>query len=594
MKRMLTSATALALTIAAGATLAAGAAQAQSYGRLVVFGDSLSDNGNLFIASGGTQPPSPPFAQRFSNGPVWAELLGFNAVNFNGSVAGSYNTAFGGARTDFTAFPPGARLQLQNYQAAGGVFTPSTLTTVWIGANDIFQGLPGAAASPNPAGAMATIAGTAATNAGFVVNAAASGGGTVLVGNLPQLSTTPQFAGSPAAPLADFAVSQFNSALNAQLQAASAANPNANIILFDVNRVGSTIIQRASAFGLTNVTQPCFNGVTVCSNPNQYFYFDGVHPTARGHQLIAALATDYLYYRNRAMPTALLAETSTEHRQGGFDQALSMLRAPGGEDSEGVGLIVQGGRSEGDARGFVSASERDAYAVRLVLAKQAGAWRMGAQFSLDKSETTAGALSFDTESLSADGFVGWSGERVFVNAVFGVGRNDFEDVTRLTALAPITHTASTKGMTWGGGVEVGARLGALTPRVGLTAFDGSVDAYQETGPAARHSIGERQVQGLTGEAAVRWDGDMGGMKAFAEVGYRDWLSYDGDPVSVALVDNTADRLTGTVEEPGGTALVDLGLSTTVLERIEVGLSYRGRIGDTTDSHAGILSARLAF
>ena len=70
----------------------AGQASAQSYDRLVVFGDSLSDNGNLYLASGGTQPPSPPYYQgRFSSGPVFTELLGFNAANFNGPVTGSIN-----------------------------------------------------------------------------------------------------------------------------------------------------------------------------------------------------------------------------------------------------------------------------------------------------------------------------------------------------------------------------------------------------------------------------------------------------------------------------------------------------------------------
>ena len=87
-----------ALTVAAVSGVAS-AASAQSYNRLVVFGDSLSDNGNLYAVLG--QPTSPPYYQgRFSNGPVFTELLGFNAANFNGSVTGSINYAFGGSRTD--------------------------------------------------------------------------------------------------------------------------------------------------------------------------------------------------------------------------------------------------------------------------------------------------------------------------------------------------------------------------------------------------------------------------------------------------------------------------------------------------------------
>ena len=49
MSRLLRTAAAAALTLAAGLAVA-GAASAQTYNRLVVFGDSLSDNGNLNAA----------------------------------------------------------------------------------------------------------------------------------------------------------------------------------------------------------------------------------------------------------------------------------------------------------------------------------------------------------------------------------------------------------------------------------------------------------------------------------------------------------------------------------------------------------------
>ena len=54
-------------------------AQGQGIGHIkdmYVFGDSLSDNGNLFDMTGGLAPPSPPyFDGRFPNGPVWVEHL---------------------------------------------------------------------------------------------------------------------------------------------------------------------------------------------------------------------------------------------------------------------------------------------------------------------------------------------------------------------------------------------------------------------------------------------------------------------------------------------------------------------------------------
>lgn len=41
-----------------------------------VFGDSLSERGNFFLASGGAFPPTPPYHEgRFSNGPAWIEYF---------------------------------------------------------------------------------------------------------------------------------------------------------------------------------------------------------------------------------------------------------------------------------------------------------------------------------------------------------------------------------------------------------------------------------------------------------------------------------------------------------------------------------------
>jgi len=51
-------------------------ASAQRYSQLVVFGDSLSDTGNLFALSGGLfPPPSDYYRGRYSNGILWVEHL---------------------------------------------------------------------------------------------------------------------------------------------------------------------------------------------------------------------------------------------------------------------------------------------------------------------------------------------------------------------------------------------------------------------------------------------------------------------------------------------------------------------------------------
>ncbi|MGI9449228.1 MAG: SGNH/GDSL hydrolase family protein, partial [Geminicoccaceae bacterium] len=65
---------------------------------VVVFGDSLSDRGNIPILSDGVNfPPSPPYVDnRFSNGPVYSELLpGLLGATCDPSL----NFATGGALT---------------------------------------------------------------------------------------------------------------------------------------------------------------------------------------------------------------------------------------------------------------------------------------------------------------------------------------------------------------------------------------------------------------------------------------------------------------------------------------------------------------
>ena len=330
MSRFMRTAAAAALTLAAGAALA-GAANAQSYNRLVVFGDSLSDNGNLFLLSGGTQPPPPFYYQgRFSTGPVFVELLGFNLGRYaaGDSNAGSINYAFGGARTDLSGFPPGMRTQLNAYLGGGGTFGANDLVSILGGANNIFQGLPAAGASSNPLGSIGPVSLSAAADINLLVDSvAAAGAGTILVTNLPKLSYTPQFRGTAAAPLADYAVTTFNGALYNGLNVVAANRTGTNIILMDLFKIGDTIAGNPTAFGVTNVTDACFNQttLTLCSNPEDYFYLDGVHPTAAGHRAIASLANDYLYYGDRGAATAHQGELSMRQREDSLDMGSEAL-----------------------------------------------------------------------------------------------------------------------------------------------------------------------------------------------------------------------------------------------------------------------------
>ena len=598
MTRLLRGAALAALSLAAVSV--AGAASAQSYSRLVVFGDSLSDNGNLYLATGGSTPASPPYgAGRFSNGPVFTERLGFNAANFMGPVTGSINYAFGGARTDSQAQPLGMRLQLAQYQQRGGTFGANDLVSVLGGANNIFQGLPAAGASTNPTGAITPVALSAAADINFIVNGIAqAGAGTVLVTNLPKLSITPQFRGTPAAPLADFAVTTFNGALLTGLNATAAARPGTNIILMDLFKVGDVIAGNPSAFGVSNVTQPCFNGVTVCSNPDSYFYFDGVHPTAKGHEVIARLSNDYLYYGDLGSQTAVLGETAWRHREDALDgstAALSGREAWERGTSISVGALAD--KTETDARGAIGKATSDGYGVRIALESGTETLRFGLSGSYRNADVDAGALRADIDSFGLDVYGGWRSGDVFVNAAAGVAQDDFNDINRLTSLAPIVHSGSTRGVSTGARLQGGMWFDmggfALSPRVAVAWINTDVDGFSEQGPAAQYAYADRSVQATTAEIALRAEGGTERVRFYAEGGYRDSLSDDSDAVRTGILGNPAKVLARDVDLPfGGQVLAAAGIEGTIMERLKVSIGYKGRFGDHADSHMAAVKLSL--
>ncbi len=602
MSRFLRTAAPAALVLA-GAMAFCSAASAQSYSRLVVFGDSLSDNGNLYAATFNTQPPSPPFFQgRFSNGPVFTELLGFTVGRSaaGAPVTGSINYAYGGARTDSSAFPPGMRNQLLAYTGAGGTFRSTDLVSILGGANNIFQGLPAAGASTNPTGAINPVALSAAADINFIVNSVATAGaGTIMVLNLPKLSLTPQFGGTTAAPLADFAVGSFNTALLSGLFVTAAARPTTNIIHVDLFKIGDVVSANPGSFGFSNANQACFNGVTVCANPNSFFYFDGVHPTAAGHALIASLANDYLYYGDAGAQSALMGETGLRFREDMLDAAGEGLS---GAESWRTGTELVFGAladsTEFDGRGLVPSAESEGQGLRVGLNWSPSAtWRFAMAGSMRNSAVTSARQRFDVESFGIDAALGWRSGSMFANVSAGVALDSYENFRRQTTLAPIVHTGATDGVSRGVRAQAGWWFGregglAISPRVALAWSSTDVDGFFEQGAAAQYQYADRKVESTTAEVGLRAESGMGGVTFFVEGGWREELNDGSDPVGTSLYGGPSQVLYREIDAPfGGHLVASAGLEGDI-GGARVSFGYRGRYGENADSHMGAINVSI--
>ena len=242
-------------------------ASAASYPALFAYGDSLSDNGNLFAATG--IPSAPYFNGRFSNGPVAVEQLaaqlGAPLFDFawGGATTGIGNGGDGGTQTTAGAFNlPGMLAELALYPVPPALI-PGSLFVVWGGAND-FE----VAGSPT----------LAASNILKIVSALQAEGAThILVPGLPNLGLTPEFFGNPVA-------TAFTNAFNTALL----ANLPSGATYFDTFAFLNGVEANPAAYGITNLTTPCFNGVTVCANPSQYLFWDDIHPTTSTDAFLAA------------------------------------------------------------------------------------------------------------------------------------------------------------------------------------------------------------------------------------------------------------------------------------------------------------------
>ena len=284
----------LPLIAVAVVSLTAPPASASIYNSLVVFGDSLSDSGNNALVigsnagqtiSGNTYVPSQPYGSGvYSNGPVWASnAAAALGVTLQPSLAGGTNYAFGGATTGPVAsgFPYSLLTQANQYLTTHSV-SANALYVIAGGGNDARAALGQIAACAGVC-AGSTVMATAiqyAANVGAIVDALQAGGAQhIIVWNTPNLGLAPAVTAAGATGLGTFLAASMNAALTARLAGES------GVTTFDLFGLGTSIALNPGAYGFTDVSNAC--GAIVGANCNTYAYWDGIHPTAAAHEVIA-------------------------------------------------------------------------------------------------------------------------------------------------------------------------------------------------------------------------------------------------------------------------------------------------------------------
>jgi phospholipase/lecithinase/hemolysin len=253
---------------------------------------------------------------RFTNGPgaipaatkytgVWHEQLARTLAlpvatpsMLTDSGGNGNNFAYGGATTangthtvsGYTIVDMGQ--QVRDFLAqSGGVADPDNLYILWGGGNDLIDATRGFFAKP-----QGVLDAEKQAIANLVVEfklLADAGATTFLWPNLPPLDKTPYAQGINAGLRTALATASasFASDEHDAIAGLKAFYPNLTIVEMDDYGIINNIIAAPMEYGYVNATGPAQNQNV---NPDQYLFWDQLHPTTRAHHDLAGVAAFYL------------------------------------------------------------------------------------------------------------------------------------------------------------------------------------------------------------------------------------------------------------------------------------------------------------
>jgi outer membrane lipase/esterase len=587
---------------------ASASAATHPFSQVVVFGDSLSDNGNISLASApGIQPPL-----RFTTNPGTttaenvASGLGFTLAP---SAAGGTDYAWGGAGfVNNVAAVPTIPQQLQMYLGStGGKADPNALYQVWGGANDIFY-LSAALTDPNAIAAGTVTA--AQTELGVLAGLKAAGAKYVLVYNLPDLGKTPSAAaGGPAAQAgASQLAIIYNGVLNSGL--AQLSNSGLNVIPANAFGLLNEVIANPSAYGFSNVTAPaCGAGASsvqcgpagsglpysyAAGTDKTYLFADGVHPTTAAHALFGQYVMSVI---NAPAQVSLLGEAplASSAVQTGAIRKQMLADSVGGETRTFVNIDYGMQRfKEGNG-----APRTNSGNFNLTLGVDAHATdHVSAGIALGIGQNNAnvtGGGGYKLQDISALGYLTYHLGGGYVGGYANFGQSNFKNIDRRIYLgaAQRTETGKADGSHLGGGITGGWWFHFDSLRTGPFATvewqTVKVNGYNENGQDSTAMwFGRQQRDALVGSVGWRLQGDwnVGNtvLSPYAELAWNHDSKADQRMITAGL-----NSMSGTFAMPGfmpdktwGTA--DIGISARLTPSMISWFGYSGRLSDNSQKY----------
>jgi outer membrane lipase/esterase len=601
--------------LAGAAILALGVGHQAQAGSLFAFGDSLSDNGNLYKLIG--YPPPPYSEGRFSNGPVWIQYLpGLTGLSFSAgndyAVGGAFtgNITYNGVDygTNLVApTVPGINTEIAEFAASGGRFSRGDIVSLWGGANNYFEYAD--IIEANPAEANAIIAQAVPYTISQLKGDAAAlislGAHTLLVPNIPNLGETPDFNTSAiASGLADELSDGHNAALPGTMEALH-LKTGANIIVLNESQLLGDVVANPFRYGFVNATNACID-TPACVNgstktQDTYVFWDGVHPTTRAHDFIAQYAAaSLLGFESLTVPAQLGATgaqdftTLLDNRMqalrsgaGGFSYNVDGAAGTNGDPDQKFGLFVSGGGGNGYRN-------NDSGGTDLGFTYTNAATVLGADYRFSPNFTAGIALGYGDDwanvneggKVHNEAFTGGlyavaSSGPIYVDASFGYGNNWYRTSRPGVGYGSVVGKPDGHNTTFD--IEGGYNLApwhniGLTPQLGFSYDDAALQGYTEAGdPLLTEQVSSQGYQellatpGFTAATGL----NLGGLQVapYASAAAQIHLGNEGQDFTSSFTDEPIVTLTNTYpNQPAAWALFGAGANASLSNNLSASLS----------------------
>jgi len=274
---------------------------------IIFFGDSLTDNGNLYRVM--KLPKSPPYYQgRFSNGLTWAEHISEVFQKKYGTISKNY--AVGGAtvilrRPVEGALPYTLKQEIKAYLKNALPNLDSTLFVIWIGGNDYLY-----EKKQQPAALVTDVVNELVNQIKVLIM---NGSKKFILMDLPDLSKIPH-AKNLDQNTRDrlLTLTQLHHVKLAEAaQSLQKQYPTVTFIFSDIYTIFNDMLRNIDEYNekyqlrIQNTSDACLSNYVIakpsgrfgeeipgmksseCADADSYVFWDAIHPSAAAHRLIA-------------------------------------------------------------------------------------------------------------------------------------------------------------------------------------------------------------------------------------------------------------------------------------------------------------------